>query len=260
MAQAPITLEENVKLALNNFEGGFIPKLAKRGVPSARVWRLEELGDTNIFKVPPKRIGKLIVMVDMSGSMGCGCDVHNRYRPDEPLNGRLAWQAAGAIAQNQKHAEFYGFISNPDTNMIVPFTPGMAPQCLNDAAWRQPDGSLSPLRHSAAGNPDCVALEFMAAQVESDMQNTSAVIISDGQPAGPGPQNKHNRYVEGEGHLVDHTRQLASALHKNGVRFLSVLIRTRASTIYPAEVSVKVEDLKDLRNMETAFGWLSEGN
>ena len=103
-----------------------------------------------------------------------------------------------------------------------------------------------------AGNPDCVALEFMAAQVAGDYQNTSAVIISDGQPAGPAPMN--------DAHLVAHTRQMANALKESGVRFLSVLVNCHDESLYPAEVSVKVNQLKDLRNMETAFDWLSEGN
>ena len=171
--------------------------------------------------------------------MGCACPLH------EGSNATLAWQAAGAIAQNQKHAEFYGFISSGSESLIVPFAPGAMPRCVNGAAW-------TTRKHGMAGNPDCVALEFMAAQVAGDYQNTSAVIISDGQPAGPAPMR--------DSHLVSHTRQMANALKRHGVRFLSVLVNSYDESLYPAEVSVKVNQLKDLRNMETAFGWLSGTN
>ena len=78
-----------------------------------------------------------------------------------------------------------------------------------------------------------------------DVANTTLVLISDGAPAGPVDCSP-----------VDHTRAIAREMFNTGLRYISVLIETNYTDLYPVEVSCPLSGEEDYDNLAEAFARL----
>lgn len=225
VAQEEVVLEQKIRSLVGEYAGGEGVRLTRTGLVTPDIWRLA-LGNTKVFANPPLKMQEVVVMVDLSGSVGCWCKEHN-ISP-----GYLMFQSAAAIANAfPNRTTVFGFCSSERTNYIVPLLPGMAPLCRREGAI-------------PSGNPDCVALQFLE-QGARELEATTAIIISDGVPCGPSPL--------GDLHLEIHTRGLAYSLHSRGVRFFSVLVGRLGEKIYPSDIVVRIREVNDLIKLRNIF-------
>ena len=64
----PMVLRHDTKLFLDDMQGPTGEVLRKTGVPTSEAWKLN-LGQLRVFRQRPKRKGKIVVIIDLSGSM-----------------------------------------------------------------------------------------------------------------------------------------------------------------------------------------------
>ena len=188
----------------------------RTGMPTTDVWKISALGDTKVFGKSDHRSGKLVILLDLSGSMVW----ESQY---DGSKADLAIQSTIALQEAFPQAETFGFASDSKMNYIVPMQSGIFP---SEKSYGIP-----------VGNPDCCALLHIQDMLSGQMQDSMAIIVSDGYPAGPSPM--------ADRHMRDHTRELAKKLHNDGLRFASVLIQT-PSTIYPSDVVARVYQVDDI--------------
>ena len=74
----PLVRSAPINLLLNQTRDIRGQAYARVGNPSSKTWRTR-LGDMQVFKRPPDTLGDVVVMTDMSGSMGCGCQTCFSY-------------------------------------------------------------------------------------------------------------------------------------------------------------------------------------
>ena len=196
------------------------------------IWKLKRLGDTKVFGKSMKKSGRLLVMVDLSGSMG--------YGYDETDNGYLAYQTSTAIAEAFPNAEVYGFNSDYQNCYVYPIEHGFM-------LGRKAVGE--GFRHG--GNTDCSALLFLEQKLQGEYADSMAVMISDGSPNPPSPFERR--------HLHSHTKQVAYRLYEQGLRYVSVLIgRYTDDTYYPSDVSVRLNSVEDIQDVGNAIHRISD--
>jgi len=190
----------------------------RTGMPTTDIWKISAIGDTKVFGKSDHRSGKLVILLDLSGSMHWD-DVMDGERAD------LAIQSTIALQEAFPQAETFGFVSSHKTSYIVPMENGMFPYM---------DSYSDGMPH---GNPDCSALMHIQDMLSGQMQDSMAIVISDGAPFGPAPMT--------DSHMVNHTRELANKLHNDGLRFASVLIQS-GTNIYPSDVVARVNNVEDI--------------
>tara|TARA_R100001129_G_scaffold23167_2_gene14732 strand:+ start:3661 stop:5472 length:1812 start_codon:yes stop_codon:yes gene_type:complete len=218
----PMTADANVVNLLQDTTRMGMAHRHRTGMPTTDTWKISALGDTKVFGRSDHRSGKLVILFDLSGSM----DFYSSKEVGS--KSYLAVQSGLALQEAFPQAETYGFVSDNKTNYIVPMETGMFP-----TAKSYHDG----MGH---GNPDCVALLYLEELLQGQMQDSMAIVISDGYPCGPAPMR--------DSHMVSHTRQIANRLYNDGLRFASVLINT-GSTIYPSDVVAHVRRIEDIYNI-----------
>lgn len=227
LKQIPVTLEVPTKSAVEVSSSAGRNTLRYVGSPSNRIWQAN-YGNFRVFNKPTRSQPRVMLFVDLSGSMRCWCKpCQISLRPGVRLsNGYLAFQAAAAISAVHPKTEVFGFCSvhdgsrNPQ-NKIVPLKPGYSPECRDKIS-------------TPNGNNDCSMLLWLEGQMKGQEQDTVAIVISDGQPAG----------------LCNnpHTAELARKFVDRGMKLASILIGTD-HRLYPAEVSAYVNSLSDMANI-----------
>jgi len=239
-----IVLSDASRFVLENAESVGASRSRYTGRPSRKAWRLT-YGDAKVFRKPPKHKGKLVCLVDMSGSMGCHCERHNREDRDthgEPVrsNGWMAWQTVAVLSSRFPDLEVFGFTSSISENFIVPVPSRQQPDCLNRQARRGETGG---------GNADCASLLWLDSYLGLFASGSSAIVISDGMPAGPFPLRCG---------CASHTRDVAKMMADKGVSYASVLIRTYDGGLYPNELTTTIDEVDDIRNLQEVLDWISQ--
>jgi len=222
--QIPVTLEIPTKSAVEVSSTMGTSTMRYVGSPSSRVWQAN-YGNFRVFNKPTRSQPRVMLFVDLSGSMNCWCKTCNKSR-SFPSRGYLAFQAAAAISAVHPKTEVYGFGSLHDNsrnpgNKILPLKPGYSPECRNIISVPN-------------GNNDCSMLLWLENQMQGQEQDTVAIVISDGQPAG----------ICGS----PHTAKLSRLFVDRGMKLASILIGTNHS-LYPAEVTAEVNTLDDMANI-----------
>jgi len=225
----PVDLDEFTKLTLGTYLGNRPPigRLVKRGAVSPlHAWKLSVKGDTRVFQRPPLMKGHVSILVDISGSMGCWCnDCHNR-NPDD-MAAYLAWQVAGLLGQLHPTAEVFAYSGGRSTTAkIIPLDAG-----------EQPAGCA--VRDSlSGGTPTCTAMLYFKDHLKSRPSGTTAIIITDG---GPDPCT---------GHGMNHVDYIGNEMLSEGIKFGTVFIGQGRYLNLPAEVSVNIQTLADIANIQ----------
>ena len=233
-----IMLSDNAQFALDNAEGRTSRRSRHTGRPTHKAWRLE-YGETRVFAKPPKNRGKVVCLVDLSGSMGCWCEGCNSGRI-HTNSGWLAWQTVAVLSTRFPDMEVFGFVASPSRNYIVPIPAKQQPMCRYKI-W---EGLVN-----VDGNPDCAALLWLEEYLGLSSSNSSAIIISDGMPNGPSPVRCNE---------VSHTREIAHRLKDAGVSYASVLVRTSNSDLYPNEITAYVNQPSDICDIQEVLDWMNQ--
>jgi hypothetical protein len=233
-----IMLSDNAQFALDNAESRTSRRSRHTGRPTHKMWRLE-YGETRVFAKPHKNRGKVVCLVDLSGSMGCWCESCNS--DDSRTNsGWLAWQTIAVLSTRFPDMEVFGFVGSPSRNYIVPIPAKQQPMCRYKI-W---DGA-----ENINGNPDCAALLWLEEYLGLSSNNASAIIISDGMPNGPSPVRCNE---------ISHTREVARRLKDVGVSYASVLVRTSNSDLYPNEITAYVNQPSDICDIQEVLDWMNQ--
>jgi len=210
-------------------------QMSRMGIPTHRVWEIDH-GKMKVFERRERRRGKVIVMVDLSGSMGCWCPRCSPPRPDQAESGYLAFQAVNSVTANVE-AEVFGFCSDWSSHdFMIPLRIGNQPQCRN---LEVPSYKYEGQYGLPGDNPDCAALMFMDNKLKGLGRDAIAVIVSDGQPATSSCSNS-----------VMHTKELSYALRSQGVRYASILVGPYFRPIYPSEVSAHIGHIRQMKNIQ----------
>jgi hypothetical protein len=233
-----IALSESAVFVLDNAESVGVSRNRHSGMPSRKAWRLS-YGDTKVFRKPPKHKGKLVCLVDMSGSMGCQCERHTSAS-EIKSNGWLAWQTVGVLSSRFPDLQVFGFTSNDSQNFIVPVPSRQQPECHSK--------QIGKGRDTGGGNADCASLLWLESYLGLFASSSSAIVISDGMPAGPYPLRCSS---------LRHTKEVAKRMNDNGVSYASILIRTEDSGLYPSELTTTIHDVEDIRNVQEVLDWVN---
>jgi len=231
-----IMLSDNAQFALDNAEGRTARRSRHTGRPTRKAWRLE-FGETRVFAKPPKTKGKVVCLVDLSGSMGCWCEKCNSK--GSTSSGWLAWQTVAVLSTRFPDMEVFGFVASGRKNYIVPVPTKQQPMCRYKI-W---DSS-----ENINGNPDCAALLWLEEYLGLSSSNASAIVISDGMPNGPSPVRCNE---------ISHTREVAYRLSDAGVSYASVLVRTSNSDLYPNEITAYVNTPSDICDLQGVLDWMN---
>ena len=127
----PLVKSAPINLLLNQTRDIRGQAYARVGNPSSKTWRTR-LGDMQVFKRPPDTLGDVVVMTDMSGSMGCGCQKCFSYEETAAITCSMVNMHAGRDSDQPLIHSFpyegntgvrrYSHISNGDgtATCIVP--------------------------------------------------------------------------------------------------------------------------------------------
>jgi hypothetical protein len=205
-------------------------RTAIQGAPRYNVWSIN-YGKTKVFNKRIVSAGKVIVLVDLSGSMDGFWDNEDA--------GYLAFQAANLIAGGAGGSEvdLYGFTGSFSENVIVPLKAGYVPQ-----GTRYRYSHDSPL---LGLTPMCVALEFLS-DIYQGAEASIAVLITDGNPS--------EAFSLSQDHVMKHTKDIAYSLHEAGMRYLLIQVNTEGlERLYPAEITLRVSSQEDLLQIPPAM-------
>lgn len=245
----PIELSAAVSMVLDETRGSWDKQKGRfKGTPGRDIWRLGMFGDTAVFEENKKTRGKVAIMVDMSGSMGCPCascdgqrgrgwqQLHaGSQRGDYRNAAWLAWQSAGAIMKAFPESEVYSYSS------------GRGGHCgaviLTNQVNNQPTHT-SVSHYMGGGTPTCTGALYLKQVLTSDIGASAAVLITDGYP-----------------NSQDCTAAVNRGFMRDGLRFASVLIGhdlRNMDTIFPSESSVMINTEDELSNLQQTMRFLSE--
>jgi len=234
-SEPTVMLHQASVLARDNNAGINIGSLKTTGDPTHKIWQMS-YGNMKVWRGQPPRPGKVAVLIDMSGSMGCWCGVCSNstsarrvkdsyeYRP---TSGVIAMQAAAVISESNSDVTVAGYAGQ---NQIIRIEPGMQPICRS-------------MVHIPSATPTCVGLEWMRYQVRGSADGATIVLITDGSPSA----------CSGGRIPADHTKQMAQQLHDSGVRFACIIVNdpgSEALSLYPSPITAVVNTMDDLRNVQ----------
>jgi len=235
----PIVMGVHSRLLLDSLDDdGSRMRYSGTATPSA--WRLNH-GYTKVFTRKPKTKGKVICLVDLSGSMQCWCAECNGTEDPDSLwtaSGYLAWQTVGVLTSRFPDIEVFGFASSYRKNYILPVPAREQPQC------REIVGSTIHID----GNADCTALAWLRSYLGVHESEATAIVITDGNPGDPYPVRCDS---------WRHTQKIAKEMHAAGMRYASVLINRAPSDLYPNEIQVSVNNAKSIANLQGVLNWLT---
>ena len=230
----PIVMGVHARLLLDSLDDEGT-RMRYSGVATPSVWRLNH-GHTKVFSRKPKTKGKVICLVDLSGSMSCWCpECASTYGGDS--SGYLAWQTVGVLTSRFPDIEVFGFASSHTKNFILPVPAREQPQC------RMAVESVARID----GNADCTALAWLRSYLGVHESEATAIVITDGNPGNPFP-------VRCE--AWRHTQKIAKEMHEAGMRYASVLINRDPTDLYPSEIQVSVKNAEEIANLQGVLNWL----
>ncbi len=146
-----INLHRHAQGVLQEQETIRTQRLDSTGDVSDITWEVN-VGNLRSFERPAKNSAKLVIAVDMSGSMGCWCGRTNYGRDYESgelnvLSGTLAMQVQAALSEKFPDAYVFGFSAGHMTvgsrsgpvNMMYEMQPGYRPYCNHAVShtWRR---------------------------------------------------------------------------------------------------------------------------
>jgi len=224
--EEPTTLHSVTSLAIEDTRNGLATVLSELGSVTPRAWRIN-YGDMKVFVRPPKQRGRVLVMMDTSGSMGCPCELCRRYRPSN--SAYLAWQAAAAIARRLPDTQVFTFADMGGIVNIAQMTPGY-------------QGDHLETDRLGGGTPICGALLFGEERLRKDLTGSAMVFITDGEP-----------------NSVEHTRRLAKAFYLDGMRFAVILVNnpTDSLNVFPNAATFSLVGVDDLSVVGDAIAYLN---
>ena len=193
-------------------------------------WRAAVLGDLRIFERSEPAGTRLVMLVDNSGSMSDYMEPD--ARPRHGVTGAtLAWEVVGALTTRYPEAEVFMFDSNSSETIIQPVANGQRPF----------GGGMA--------NLDCAALLWLRDYLDGALDNTVAVIVSDGWPRDLGECQPHH-----------HLSQVAHEMADAGLSYISVLVNYGEETagLYPAEYEVRVNSVDDFAKVSEAFARIDQ--
>ena len=139
----------------------------------------------------------------------------------------LAWQVAGLLGQLHPTAEVFAYSGGRNAHVkIIPLDAG-----------EQPAGCA--VRDSlSGGTPTCTAMLYFKDHLKSRPSGTTAIIITDG---GPDPCT---------GYGMNHVDYIGNEMLSEGIKFGTVFIGQGRYLNLPAEVSVNIQTLADIANIQ----------
>ena len=193
------------------------------GEPSQKTWELS-FGNTKVFTRGTNTQGRVGILIDISGSMGCGCNACAISSPDSAA--ALSYAAAKMIADLDNDAIVAAYCGFDE---IYRLKPG---HTLTHGAYQQTGGAT----------PTCAALEWLEKAMGGELEGASCVLITDGHPSACGA----NRGA------IDHTSEIAHRMYNAGMRFGCVVVRANATVAghLPQPVTVTVNKQRDLGNVQ----------
>ena len=236
----PMVLRHDTKLFLDDMQDTTGEVLRKTGVPTSEAWKLN-LGQLRVFRQRPKRKGKIVVIVDLSGSMGGWCD-HAEHRTTG--EGFFAFEIAAAIESQFSDVQVFGFASSYAGTNFVRIPKGQKLACPVE------HDSISAL---GSGTPLCAALQFASDELEGIYSGSSTVFITDGGNTGA------RGFVDnpgGECDGYDHHRRVSEEMHASGMRFLNIITSNGGGTHLPQDLTVEVLSHDDIPKLAEAFKYL----
>ena len=203
------------------------------GEPSQKTWELT-FGNTKVFRRKANTRGRVGILIDISGSMGCGCNACTASSPDRPAT--LAYAAANALAEL-------------DSDAIV------AAYCGMDEIYRlKPGHTLSHAAYSSTGGatPTCAALEWLEKAMGGELEGASCILITDGFPSACGAKRRPQ----------EHTSEIAHRMYNSGMKFGCVLVHTDTRVVrgMPEPVTAIVNRQKDLGNIQSIINAIGGNN
>jgi len=203
------------------------------GEPSQKTWELT-FGNTKVFRRKGSTRGRVGILIDVSGSMGCGCNACTASSPDRPAT--LAYAAANALA-------------GLDSDAIV------AAYCGMDEIYRlKPGHALSHAAYSSTGGatPTCAALEWLEKAMGGELEGAACVLITDGYPSACGANRRPQ----------DHTSEIAHRMYNSGMKFGCVVVHADKRVVrgMPEPVTAIVNNQKDLGNIQSIINAIGGNN
>ena len=219
--QEPIT-GSTTKLNIAQLGGADTSSFKYIGMPSQKTWQLS-YGNTRVFTQRAKTRGRIGVLIDISGSMGCACV--ECYNQEPNSRAALAYIAAKTFAELDNDAIVAAYCG---TDEIYRLTPG---KTLTHKAYQATGGAT----------PTCVALEWLEKAMESELGDAFCVLITDGLPN-----------VCGAGYAPSvHTDEIANRMHNAGMKFGCVIIgRGNRVGGLPNPVTARLRNQSDLGNLQ----------
>ena len=232
----PIVMGAHARLLLDSLDDDGA-RMRHSGTATPSAWRLNH-GYTKVFSRRPKTKGKVICLVDLSGSMYCWCaKCQEEYSTYTVNSGYLAWQTVGVLTSRFPDIEVFGFASSHDENYILPVPAREQPLCRSEV------NKVAQID----GNADCTALAWLRSYLGAHESEATAIVITDGNPGSPYPIRCDS---------YRHTKQIAREIHDAGMRYASVLINRDPTDLYPSEVQVSVNNADDIANLQGVLDWL----
>ena len=236
----PLKPDARMKAMLDSVHDvNFDSRAVTQGVVTPRVWQMRH-GNMKVFRQPPKRKGRTLVFVDMSGSMSCGCGCYGDNKATK------SWQVANAIAKAAGNADMYGFGGGHPTGICkVPV--GYSPACRYE---RDAGGVRN--NDVGQGTPICGALRYAEKLIQSEASNSTLVFITDG-----GASTADGCVYVDDGYNnpgVSCTREQAKKMADAGVDFIAVCLGTTAA--FPTSVTAQLTadgNTSDVANLTTAI-------
>jgi hypothetical protein len=227
-----IALDTTLKRMAGEFAAQDInTRVARSGIVTPKAWKMN-FGEIKVFTKPPFPLKRAVVIVDLSGSMGCWCE--KCFEFDGYSEGKskawMALQVATAIGKAfPDTTDIFGFSSDDQHSYIYPLEIGREPICRR-------------LYQTAIGTPLCVALRHLEEKYLS-LDVTMAVLITDGDPGIPAPLSTE--------HMIDHTRKLSEELYIRGLRYCTVIIGGETlRELFPTEALVRVLSPSDFYKLQ----------
>ena len=196
------------------------------GEPSQKTWELS-FGNTKVFTRGANTRGRVGILIDISGSMGCGCNTCTHSSPSSPDSpAALAYAAAKVIAELDSDAIVAAYCGFDE---IYRLKPG---HTLTHGAYQQTGGAT----------PTCAALEWLEKSMGGELEGASCVLITDGHPSACGA----NRGA------TEHTSEIAHRMYNAGMRFGCVVVRASQNVArhLPQPVTVVVNKRSELGNIQ----------
>jgi len=232
--------ETNVRLDSQELEGALDRNSRKISASGHRVsrnaWRLPALGDPNIFVKHPQTATEMVILVDMSQSMGGTRSKFSRMHK--------ALSVTTAVMDRFPDTKAYGFTGGMGhTNrtkggnaVLFPILPNTYPDI------------------SKGNTPLCGAMKGLEENI--DLTNAKVLIITDGEPNNCYTGGPANTLKEAERKARECVASRANAWGNKGIRFATMYLQNVNGSYgkdmnkhpLPVELSIQHDDFDEITN------------